>query len=601
MNVNEKYIQDFIKDIPFESPNPTHRDMLKMQLLNAFPSHRLLPAPHPVRVWGIKMSQLIMKVAAAAIILAAVLVGIRHLYCPTPYFHQIIEPLVEAHTITCTLQLEKEGKPSHTFEGKFIDPVQAWQSQSEGITILSDDKQCKIATLLPTQEKALIVNLQNLSKNENLKWLNVFHQIRTHLYEAHTTQTTDVEFLGKGKVNGRSIIGYHVDKQGLVANVWADAKTARPIRIEVLYDTGTIFITNLVFNNTIDKNSFNINIPAGYAVTTLEKDFCDLKGNVIDSLRLWADTTDIKPPSPLNEENRQELGPSEKEKAIVDIEKNLKLSYQKFETVFKVSNNEDPFTQTQSSTAPKDDLDVTIDVRYLSAYLWRGFDVYGPGNHSAVQSRLDAHFGKTGLGSEVFWSRAVGSGYENSEEIDATLYYAKSLFKDKTCMTNSKIGWTYYGYPDEPRSGNIGSRADMQELYADFTWPKICPIGIVPSYTMVCMWPSERNSALNANGGWLHILDLVYDLNMSKIVSELEDHTLRLSTELVYNDGVGAAYAANGSVDHDWSHFTVGLSTDFKLGNNLTLTPAIYHQISMDKSVNPDDETWFGLSLKHTF
>jgi hypothetical protein len=33
----------------------------------------------------------------------------------------------------------------------------------------------------------------------------------------------------------------------------------------------------------------------------------------------------------------------------------------------------------------------------------------------------------------------------------------------------------------------------------------------------------------------------------------------------------------------------------------MSLTPGIYQQISMDDSVNPDDETWVNLSLKYKF
>lgn len=35
MNDNEKYIEEFIKDIPFDTPDTGHRDELKKQLLNA--------------------------------------------------------------------------------------------------------------------------------------------------------------------------------------------------------------------------------------------------------------------------------------------------------------------------------------------------------------------------------------------------------------------------------------------------------------------------------------------------------------------------------------------------------------------------------------
>jgi len=66
-----------------------------------------------------------------------------------------------------------------------------------------------------------------------------------------------------------------------------------------------------------------------------------------------------------------------------------------------------------------------------------------------------------------------------------------------------------------------------------------------------------------------------------------KEQILKLSSQVVYNSGVGAT----GMVEHDWSHATFGLSTGFALSENLTFTPGIYYQLSMEDSVNPEDES----------
>ena len=71
MNDNEKYIQNFVKDIPLDAPNPKHRDELKKQLLNTFPRHRLQPTPHTVGIWRTIMKSRKTKLAAAAVIVLA--------------------------------------------------------------------------------------------------------------------------------------------------------------------------------------------------------------------------------------------------------------------------------------------------------------------------------------------------------------------------------------------------------------------------------------------------------------------------------------------------------------------------------------------------
>lgn len=76
MNDNEKYIEEFVKDIPFDAPDANHRDMLRKQLLNAFPKHRLQPTSRTFRLRKIIVNKPIIKLAAAAAIIIIVLGGV---------------------------------------------------------------------------------------------------------------------------------------------------------------------------------------------------------------------------------------------------------------------------------------------------------------------------------------------------------------------------------------------------------------------------------------------------------------------------------------------------------------------------------------------
>ena len=76
MNDDEKYIEEFVKDIPFEDERAEHRDTLRAQLLSAFPRHRLRPRTLRVPMWRTIMRTPITKLAAAVLMLAlAVLAG----------------------------------------------------------------------------------------------------------------------------------------------------------------------------------------------------------------------------------------------------------------------------------------------------------------------------------------------------------------------------------------------------------------------------------------------------------------------------------------------------------------------------------------------
>lgn len=255
--------------------------------------------------------------------------------------------------------------------------------------------------------------------------------------------------------------------------------------------------------------------------------------------------------------------------------------------------------------AEDSELHGSVDFTYQSNYLWRGFNVYG--DKSAIQPSLDVDLFGTGLGINVMSHRANSSGYEDFERWDYTLYYQNGLFQDEDCALDYELGWVYYNYPDLSPS-----EADLQEIYAILSLPKLCPTGIVPSYSLVKLWPNSSGSLVGSPrsdgtaSGWWHIFSLDYPLTVGEILPDTPEQVFNLHAEVVYNDGVGPR---GQNVDHDWSHAVFGISTGFDLSDELVLTPGVYHQITMDSSINTNkdgtpskaNETWATLSLTYKF
>jgi hypothetical protein len=254
----------------------------------------------------------------------------------------------------------------------------------------------------------------------------------------------------------------------------------------------------------------------------------------------------------------------------------------------------------------KGDLHASVGVTWDSKYLWRGFDIYD--DKSAVHLRTDIDLFETGFGLSVMGHRANSGGFEDKERWDFAPYYQNSLFKDQRYVTQFRVGWVYYTYPEL----NEGQSLDMQEAHLILSWPEILPVkGLCPTYELVKLWQSDSESRLADGNGWLHILMLDYGLSIPSLVpGKSDEQIVRLHSEVVFNDGWSPTPARRvndwrfvyPNPDHDWSHAVFGASTDFNFGYGITFTPAIYHQTTMDKSVNEDkNETWASLTLKWSF
>jgi len=238
---------------------------------------------------------------------------------------------------------------------------------------------------------------------------------------------------------------------------------------------------------------------------------------------------------------------------------------------------------TGTSEAREDKLGVTFDLTYRSKWLSKGVEAYG--QQGALFETIDLDLYGTGFGVKVTHRNATGGGYVDNQRFDYRPYYKSQLFEERPYATNYNISVGYEHYPGLAR--NVANTT-FEWIYA-FSWPNIMPKGFVPSYIAHYEYPAGSNYRHHNITGWAHRFMLGYDLNLSTI-----PEPLHLSSELAYTDGLGGAV-------HDWSYATFGVSSGFKVTDNLTFVPGVYHQLSMDDSVCEHDVTYCILSMKYKF
>ncbi|MHC4572735.1 MAG: hypothetical protein ACYS76_01155 [Planctomycetota bacterium] len=252
--------------------------------------------------WRTIMKSRMTKLAAAAVIVIAVMIGLNQSIGPigvtSTAFAEVMEPLLTARTATFKLTVKVEGGPTQTADGMFMEPGRMRQSSPQGATTIVDLHQGKMMVLIPAMNRAIVYELVNMQEDPGE--LNLFLEIRRRILEAKEAEDESVEFLGEQEVEGQAAIGYHVKKAGVDITIWADAETKIPIIMENTMGPTTCTMSNIVFNVDLDKSLFSMEIPEGYTVHTLQMDGSEpTEKDLIEMFGTWAEHMDGSFPSAL--------------------------------------------------------------------------------------------------------------------------------------------------------------------------------------------------------------------------------------------------------------------------------------------------------------
>jgi len=230
-------------------------------------------------------------------------------------------------------------------------------------------------------------------------------------------------------------------------------------------------------------------------------------------------------------------------------------------------------------------LGATFDLTYMSRYISKGTEPYG--NKGAFFETIDLDLWGTGFGVLVGHQSPTSSGYVDKQRFNYGAYYGSSLFDGEAYKTLYRIDWTYKDY-----YGRAKSIGNTQEWIFDFSWPDILPVkNLAPYYITHYEYPAGSSYVNRNTAGWVHRFGLCYKLSVVELLEPL-----KFSAEIAYTDGFGGP-----TKDHDWSYSTFGVSTKFNITKNMSLVPGLYHQISMDDSVNTHDVTYCKVSMKYKF
>ncbi len=292
-------IDQLIKKLRYKASVETHDRVLGNVMRALDESEKQKTGAAAPDIWRTIMKSPITKLAAAAIIIIAVSIGLNQIISSTPVFAEVIQPFLTARTATFKVTIEGKGFPGQEYDGMFMEPCRMRHTQPGGGIVIVDLEQGKFVTLMPQLKQAVVLEMINVPEEPGD--LNFFQEIRMRILKAQPLDDESVEFLGEKKLDGQSAIGYRVQKPELDATVWANAESKMPIQIEIFEESMTVTMSNIVFDVELDETLFSLDIPKDYSVKTLRKDLSEPKEeDFIESFRIWAEHMDGKFPSKMH-------------------------------------------------------------------------------------------------------------------------------------------------------------------------------------------------------------------------------------------------------------------------------------------------------------
>jgi len=246
-------------------------------------------APRGLTIRRIIMRSPFAKLAAAAVIAVAAFIGLHSVGNPfgaTVTFAQVIEPILKARTVVLDFIVGKEGESPVMHDVVVGSRIRRTFSNMETILIIDLDN-AKMLTLDPKSKGAAYVDIQG-PLQEGTR--NLIGFVRNAVIRVKDQPDTPVQELGQREIDGRKTVGFMVRSHNEEVTIWADPKTAQPIRIELLYGQTLYVLKKIEFDVPVEESLLSMEPPAGYMLSDKQFDMRQFtEQDFITVLRVWVE------------------------------------------------------------------------------------------------------------------------------------------------------------------------------------------------------------------------------------------------------------------------------------------------------------------------
>jgi hypothetical protein len=238
------------------------------------------------RAWRIVMNSKWSKLAVAAVIVVAVLLGLQFVGGSSVTFAQAIQPILNASSAVFDIIVGAEEPNSPVIRDMVVGSrIRRTVSNIPGNVSIIDLESKRILTLTEAKKEAAYIDLKGLPAIPNYLEL-----LKNTIVRLQDSPHFEVEDLGTRQIDGREAVGFLAKHPSVEIIVWADSKTGLPVRIESKEGQLNVICRNVQFDVPMDESLFSMEVPEGYKLQQMELDLNSAtEEDFVAGLRLLAE------------------------------------------------------------------------------------------------------------------------------------------------------------------------------------------------------------------------------------------------------------------------------------------------------------------------
>jgi hypothetical protein len=275
-------IEKSVKKLRYKPSTEVHNRVLTnvMQALEKREKHK--SAEVQPSIWRIIMKSPFVKLAAAAVIIIAVLIGLNP-FRPSITFAEVVEPILNAKTVILDLIIGGDESGPVVHDIVTGSRIRRTLSNMPNIVQVIDPDSGQMLTLDTESKTASYINIEGQLQDVTQNYVKSLRQVIRQVKDGQ------VEKIGEQVIDGQKAVAFVGRGPNEEVTIWADPETGHPLRIEVRVGQMYTIMKNFEFDAHVEDVLVSMDVPDGY---TLQKTNIDLgdatEQDFIESLRIWA-------------------------------------------------------------------------------------------------------------------------------------------------------------------------------------------------------------------------------------------------------------------------------------------------------------------------